>query len=310
MKRVLLVTVLALGLLLGGAAAWLALRDPLAALPRAERPVDARPARPERRNDRLVRHYVLRSTSLGPIGLTVSLPDPPPEGPLPVLFVVGGLNSGAKNLRHIPPPGANALVGYDWPLPRRLPKGLDLLRDTPDLYLRVLAVPGQIAAALGWLSEQPWAEAGRISLLGFSLGALVAPAAQRLAQAGGRPIGWTVLAYGGTDMGRILAEHPKAELAPAKSLLAPVANLLLRPIEPAEHLPRLSGRFLLIGGTDDQLVPRSSAERMRALTPEPKTVVLLEGEHVGTGAGQKARLQEIVRRTGTWLIEQGAVNPP
>jgi hypothetical protein len=49
---------------------------------------------------------------------------------------------------------------------------------------------------------------------------------------------------------------------------------------------------------------------MRALTPEPKSVVLLEGEHVGMGAGQQALLQEIVRLTGTWLIEQGAVNPP
>jgi hypothetical protein len=45
-----------------------------------------------------------------------------------VLIVVGALNSGAKNLRHVPPSGGNAFLGYDWPLPRKLPKALDLVR--------------------------------------------------------------------------------------------------------------------------------------------------------------------------------------
>jgi pimeloyl-ACP methyl ester carboxylesterase len=301
---------LAFGLALGGIATWLALRDPLGALPRAEGPLNAVPERPERRDGRLIRHYVLRGSALGPIGFTVDLPDPLPNRRLPVLIVVGGLNSGAKNLRHVPPSGANAFIGYDWPLPRKLPKGPEFLRAAPGLYRRVLAVPGQVAATVGWLAGQPWAEAERISLLGFSLGALVAPAAQRVAQASSHRIGWTVLAYGGADLGRMLAEHPKAELGPAKPLLGMVANLLLRPIEPAEHLPHLTGRFLLIGGSDDRLVPRPSAERMRALTPEPKSVVLLEGAHIGTGARQQALLADIVRLTGTWLVEQGAVNAP
>jgi dienelactone hydrolase len=201
-------------------------------------------------------------------------------------------------------------ASYDWPLPRKLPKGLDLARELPGLYSQVLAVPGQVAAIIGWLAGQPWADAERISLLGFSLGALVAPAAQRVTESSGRQIRWTVLAYGGVDLGGILAAHPKAELGWTKPLLGAAASLLLRPVEPAEHLPYLSGRFLLIGGVEDRLVPPSSSELLRELTPEPRTVVLLEGEHIGTGAGQRALLEEVVRLTRHWLIEQGAIDPP
>jgi dipeptidyl aminopeptidase/acylaminoacyl peptidase len=39
-----------------------------------------------------------------------------------------------------------------------------------------LAITAQVNSALSWLIAQPWADRQRISLLGFSLGALAAPA--------------------------------------------------------------------------------------------------------------------------------------
>jgi hypothetical protein len=188
----------------------------------------------------MLRHYVLRADELTPVGLTVSLPDPLSEQPLPVLVVLGGANPGRKNLRQVPTAGTYVLVGYDWPLPRKLPKGLDLARALPDVYPRMLEVPGQVAAVIGWIADQAWADPGRISLLGFSLGALVAPAAQRMARSNGHDVGWTVLAYGGADLGEILAAHPKANLGWSKPWVGAAANLLLRPLEPAEHLPELA----------------------------------------------------------------------
>ena len=310
MKRFLLAMLFGLALALGGTVAWLAWRDPLSALPGAEGPVEVMPGPAQREAGRLLQHYVLRSPGLGPIGLTVSLPDPLPEQPLPVLVVLGGANTGRKNLRQVPAASTYVLIGYDWPLPRKLPKGLALARAMPGLYPQVLAVPGQVAAAVGWLAGQPWADAERISLLGFSLGALMAPAAQRVARSSGHDIGWTVLAYGGADLGTILAAHPKADLGWSRPWVGAAANLLLRPIEPAEHLPHLAGRFLLIGASEDQLVPRPSFELFRELTPEPKTVVLLDGGHIGTRARQGALLGEIVGLTRGWLIDQGAVTSP
>lgn len=306
-KRFLLLVLSALALALGGTVAWLALRDPLSALPRAVGPVEVVPGPAQRETGRLLRHYVLRAPDLGPIGLTVSLPDPLPERPLPVLVVLGGANTGRKNLRQVPTAGTYVLVGYDWPLPRKLPKGLDLVCALPGLYPQVLEVPGQVAAVVGWLAGKSWADAGRVSLLGFSLGALVAPAAQRVARSSGHDIGWTVLAYGGAGLGDMLAAHPKANLGWSRPWVGAAANLLLRPIEPAEHLPQLSGRFLVIGGSEDQLVPRPSFEKLKELTPEPKTVVVLGGGHIGTKARQQALLEEIVALTRRWLIDQGAV---
>ena len=301
--------------LIAGVAVWQGWRDPLAALPRGDEPALLTAEHPVALLDlnseaRTVRHYTLEHASLGPIGLVVSLPKPVPDRPLPIVLVLGGLGTGEKNIAPIRAAGDNAIIGYDWPIPRRLPKGLDLIRELPELYGRVLAVPGQVAAAINWLSTQPWADSGRISVLGFSLGALAAPAVQRLAEAAGHDVGWTVLAYGGAGVGDLIVAHPKVDAGWAEPLLAAAADMLLRPVEPAEHLPHLSGRFLVLGGSEDSMIPERSFDLMRGLTPEPKTVVLFDGEHMGMGESKRELLDEIIRISRGWLLEHGAVNRP
>jgi hypothetical protein len=51
-------------------------------------------------------------------------------------------------------------VGYGWPMPPGLPAGWGLLHAAPDLYRRVLTVPGQMAAGLDWVLKQPWVDRG------------------------------------------------------------------------------------------------------------------------------------------------------
>ncbi len=294
----------------GGFVCWLGLRDPLAALPRAtENPV-ATDFAAEPRNGRTLQHVVLHAPGVGRIGLAISLPDPLPKRPLPIVMVLGGLATGERNIRHIAGGGDNAIVGYDWPIPTRLPQGWDFVREAPDLYDRALRVPGQIAAALDWLAGQGWADPERTSLLSFSLGALVAPAAQRLAELQGRAIGWTVLAYGGSPVGALLAANPYMKPRWVAPIFSRVADLVFRPVEPGEHLPHLRGRFLVVGGRDDAFVPEAAARRMRDLAPEPKTTVLLEGGHMGVGADRQALLADIIAVTTRWLTEEKAVNPP
>ncbi len=283
--------------------------DSLAALPRGGEPAIVIPRQTLHEGGRVIQQVTIEDPVLGHIGLVVSLPDPLPDHPLPVVVVLGGLGTGLKNIRHMPPAGDNAVVGYDWPIPRKIPRGFDLLRQVPELYDRVLAVPGQIAVAVEWAVARPWAERGRISLLGFSLGAVAAPAAQRILGSRGLAVGWTVLAYGGADIGNLLAHHPRAGPEWTRPLLGWLAGRLFHPVDPAGHLPYLSGRFLVIGGTDDALIPERSARLMRDLTPEPKTVLLLRGRHMGVGQGQEALLQAILQATEDWLTDQGAVNP-
>jgi hypothetical protein len=295
---------------LAGAVSWLAWRDPLTALPHPVGPVAGPPTHERRIDGRHIFHLVLDDPAVGSVGFTVSLPDPLPAGRLPVVVVLGGLGRGADNIAPIRAPGANAVVGFDWPMPPRLPRGLGFVGQGPDLYDRLVSTPGQVVAAIEWAMSQPWADADRASLLGFSLGALAAPAAHRLAAARGRVVGWTILAYGGAGLGDLLAAHPRLRPEWARGLVGGLADRLLRPIEPAQHLPHLSGAFLVIGGRDDRLVPPRPARRLRDLTPEPKSIVLLEGGHMGVGRGQAALLAEIVRASRAWLVAEGAVNGP
>ena len=306
------------GLSLGAALALLALLlvalrqpggDSLAALPQAAGRGIEVSHQAAHEDGRLIQQYTIQDSVLGPIGLVVSLPDPLPDRPLPIVVVLGGLGTGLNTIRHLPAAGENVAVGYDWPIPRKLPRGVDFLRQGPELYDRVFRVPGQIASVVAWVAAQPWAQQDRISILGFSLGAVAAPAAQRLLEAQGLPIGWTVLAYGGANLGKLLQHHPKVGPDWLRPLFGWLAEWLLRPLDPAEHLPHLSGRFLLIGGTDDGLVPEESARLMQDLAPEPKEIVLLSGQHIGVGRNQTALLGQILEVTEDWLTEQGAVNP-
>ena len=301
--------VLAIVLAGGGAVLWQLSRDPLAALPRAGNEVAVVVSEPEPGGGRVIEEVTLSSPALGSARIVVSLPDPLPVRRIPVVVVLGGLGSGRKTLGYIPDVGDNALVGYDWPIPRHLPAALELLREAPGLYRRALVVPGQVAAAMRWLADRPWADRERISLLGFSLGAHAAPAVQRLAAAEGVYVGWTILAYGGTPIGEVLAGHPRVRPDWARPLLGIAADLLLRPVEPAEHLPHLTGRFLVLTGDDDSFIPAAAAARLEALTPEPRTVVRLGGGHMGVGEGQEALLEEIIRTSRDWLAAEGAINP-
>lgn len=289
---------------------WLAV-DPVRLLPRVteavplERMVQTKGGTAQR-----VRYQVqLDGGKLGPIGLAVDLPDPLPQTRLPIVVVLGGLGTGSENLRHIPDAGANAVIGYDWPVAGALPQGWALVAALPDLYRRMLAAPGQVAAGLGWVADQPWADRERISLLGFSLGTLAVPAIQRLMASANVQVGWTILAYGGAPIGSVLAAHPKL---PARWLATPAAvaaDVLFRPIEPLRHLPHLQGRFLVMGGTEDRLIPGLAAERLAAAVPAPKTVLRFSGDHMGVGADQQALLDRIVEASITWLVTSQAVNP-
>jgi len=42
--------------------------------------------------------------------------------------------------------------------------------------------------------------------------------------------------------------------------------------------------------------------------PEPKTVITLEGIHLGVGPDKMALLQKIIATSKKWLIENGAIN--
>ncbi|MDX2027600.1 MAG: hypothetical protein SFW62_03075 [Alphaproteobacteria bacterium] len=258
---------------------------------------------------RRMEHIVLRSARLGEIGFTINLPDPLPPGKLPIILVMGGLGSGAENTSYITRMGNNAVIGYDWPMPIWLPDGPDLLAAAPGLYRQVMTTPAQAASAVDWAVSQPWADRNRISILGYSLGALAAPAVQDSVQKAGHVVGWTIIAYGGAPLGKILSIEKNVTSPWRRRALELAIDIVLHPLEPTLHLPKLAGSFLILEGKDDTLMPPDARALLRDSVPQPKTVITFDGTHMGVGQSKAVLLEKIIAASGQWLVASGAVNP-
>ena len=243
-----------------------------------------------------------------PLRMTVRLPaDAEARHDLPVLLLLGGLDSGRESLDRLPPLGRNAMVGFEY-------ARNDLIRDREaPLLSRALAVrngaietPAQIGAALAWLGAQPWADETRMSILGYSLGAIFAPAGHRAAERAGVTVAADILAFGGADLDLILPHAIKFEPAALRSVAAAVVALMLRPIDPRFHLTHLRGQFLLIEAKEDELIPPPAQALFARLTPEPKTIHRIPGDHIDPR--DTVVLETVVDLSEAWLLEVGAAN--
>ncbi|MBT5416227.1 MAG: hypothetical protein HOH66_12975 [Rhodospirillaceae bacterium] len=307
--------ILAVGLLCGGIALWLYAQDPetvVDAPPAAYRLVSERREAVLRNGEaRLDLMLIFRADSVAaPLRMTVSLPaDIDAQRNLPVLLLLGGLDSGRESLDRMPPLGRNAMVGFEY-------ARNDLILDrSASVLSRAMAVrdgavetPAQIAAALAWLGAQPWADETRISILGYSLGAIFAPAGHRAAERAGVTVAADILAFGGADLDLILPYAIKFDPPALRRLAAGVVALMLRPIDPRFHLPYLRGRFMLIEAEEDELIPPAAQALFVELTPEPKTVHRIPGDHINPR--DTVVLMKVVDLSTAWLLEVGAANVP
>jgi len=283
-------------------------RDPMPLLERG--PATFRVLREERSEavtqtgePRVFRALTLEGGLAGRVRFTVSLPRKAWAGRLPVVVILGGAEIGQASLGYVPGHGPNALVAYQYPETERSWFEGSVAARLPELRRAVLDVPAQVEVLLTWVEAQPWAD--RVSLLGYSFGAMFLPAAQRLAQVHGHALGPTVMAYGGSDVPELLMAN--LELGPPwfRRLVAEALAASVHALEPAVHLPHLQGEFLFINGQQDVQVPAACALEMQRLAPEPKTVVWLAAGHMNPG--EPALLNEIIRLSRAWLIDRSAM---
>ena len=82
---------------------------------------------------------------------------------------------------------------------------------------------------------------------------------------------------------------------------------MLKPLEPATHLSEISGPFLLINGRGDERLPAASVNLLHKLTPEPKTVINVDGPHID--GNRPEIIENTVRLARVWLVSKGALNP-
>ena len=106
----------------GGWLAWQYMRDPLAAISR--QPLHLRVISEERfapagpSVTRQYRKLELTSTEGERVRITVSLPTRARTRPMPVLILLGGHRTGRNNVKYVPQPGDNVIIGYEYPIER------------------------------------------------------------------------------------------------------------------------------------------------------------------------------------------------
>ena len=143
--------------------AWQYLRDPLAAI--SGEPLHLRVISEERfahAGPSVMRQYrklELASTEGERVQITVSLPTHARTRPMPVLILLGGHRTGRNNVKYVPQPGDNVLIGYEYPIERKkIKRGPSMVWKAAALRRTVLQVPGQVTAVIRWARSQPWAD--------------------------------------------------------------------------------------------------------------------------------------------------------
>lgn len=255
---------------------------------------------------RVFRRVKVRTANLGTAAFTVSEPAGAPAGPLPLVVILAGFRTGGDALRLLPDHGNALLAAFEYPYSVERWESEPKWTQVPAARRAVLRVPAQVAAVKEWLRRSGRVDADRSALLGFSFGAVFAPAAQAAAADQGEPFRAVGLAYGGAGIERMVRES--LDLAPAwlDAAAAKAVAASVSPVEPARHLPGLPGSFLLVHGREDPRIPAASADRLTRLTPRPREVVRLDSGHLHPSR------EGLLRRLGTvfraWLAEEGVLD--
>jgi hypothetical protein len=232
------------------------------------------------------------------IHFCLSLPSNLKNQKLFCIIVMAGLETGQKNLQYISNMGDYAFIGFEYPSIIKSKKYhiLDLLK----IRRKFLKIPKDILKIVNYAKNSPWSNK-KVSIAGFSFGAMFVPAIYHLAQKENVLLGPGIIAYAGADLYPIFYTNFKGS-KPMRMIKASIASLILKPLKPSSHLPYLKGDFLIINGKRDKNIPFEQAKKLQRLTPYPKTIVNLEEEHLGPETTKI--LKEINEICKKWMDEK------
>lgn len=218
-----------------------------------------------------------------------------PEGPIApgaAVVLVAGRETGQQAAAVIPGPLQQTVLAIEYPteLPETFSLGaiLPALRETRRSALRM---PGLLRGAAAWLATRESVDPRRMALVGVSYGVPFAAAAGVDTLFRG-----VALHHGGADLALLLRTNLPIENGLLRSALARWGAWYFRAIEPARHVGRIAPRpLLLINGTEDELIPRASVDRLRESAGEPVRQIWLQHGHLMPG--QNAHVRELADST-------------
>ena len=226
----------------------------------------------------------LRLTSSS--GLTVVarlIRDENVEGRLPVLVVLGGHRTGSDAVDLFGDVGQRAVVGIDYPYDgpekvRGISQSLGAIPAARRAFLDT--VPG-VSLVIDWLVQQPWADPGRIIVVGGSLGVPFAASAAAF----DKRITGAMLVHGAAD-NRLWLEAQIERRVDTTWTHYPLSVVLhWLAYGPVHDTRKTVGRIaprplVIIGARDDERTPAGQTELLYQLAGEPKRLRWTEGLHI------------------------------
>ena len=220
----------------------------------------------------------------------------PTETPLPVLLVLGGHRTGSDAVELFGNVGQRAVVALDYPYdgPEKV-RGLGAVAKAIPLARQAfLDTTPAVSLVVDWLLEEPWVDAGRLMIVGASLGVpFAATAAARDSRIKG-----AVLVHGAYD-NRLWLETQVARRVDTKFLHWPLGTILYwlaygPVLNTPERVARISPRpVLIIGARNDERTPAGQTELLFAAANEPKLLRWTDGRHIQPGRNEV--VQELLR---------------
>lgn len=227
----------------------------------------------------------LRLESSSGLKVDARVKRPMSAGPLPVLLMLGGHDTGKDAVDLVGLPDGVAFVAPDYPYDAdHHPDGFwESMAIVDDVQRAFLDAPPALSLILDWLLEQPWVDSGRVELIGVSLGVPFAAPAGALDQRFSRV--W--LMHGGGDNVSWVSHAGRKNISNEilRRIVARIALLLVygNTFDTLHWIEQTAPRpvILVMARDDDYVPPEAQQPLIEIATSEHVELIWTEGLHIG-----------------------------
>jgi hypothetical protein len=209
-----------------------------------------------------------------------------PDGPHPAILLVAGRYAGREAASVIPGPLRQIVLAVEYPadIPERMSVGA-WIQGLPAFVRAAHRMPGLLRGAGHFMAELPEVDNGRLTLVGVSFGVPFAASAGQ-----DRVFTGVALHFGGADIAGMLRANLPINNAMVRSGFAEFGAWVFRELEPARNVGSISPTpLLLINGSDDKQIPRSSALLLAERATPPVRQIWLQHGHLSSRDHQLLR---------------------